>query len=69
MKAENRWDRHVDVLEVISCGGSPCAESRAALEMFLLQARPTLAPEPTVGERTPGTHGHGDGQTGGHRYP
>lgn len=69
MKAENRWDRHVDVLEFISCGGSAGGESRAALEMFLLQTRPILTPEPTAGERATGPHGRGDRQAGGHRYP
>ena len=69
MKAENRRDRHVDVLEFISCGGSAGGESRAALEMFLLQTWPTFALEPTAGERAPGPHGRGDKEAGRHRYP
>ncbi len=68
MKAENRRDRHVDVLEVISCGGSPDGESRAALEMFLLQTRPTLAPEPTAGDQLNGLR-IGVNEAGGRPHP
>ena len=69
MRAESRHDRHVDVLEFISCGGSAGGESRAALEMFLLQARSIFTPDPTAGERPTGRRWRGDKEAGGHRYP
>lgn len=69
MKADKRRDRHVDVLEFISCGGSTGGEARAALEMFLLQTRPILTPEPNAGERLNGRRRRRDNEAGEHPYP
>ncbi|GAA3101901.1 hypothetical protein GCM10010520_53810 [Rhizobium viscosum] len=68
MKADNHRDRHVDMLELISCGGSTGSEARATLEMFLLQTRPILMSEPNARERLNGRRRR-DNEVGGHPYP
>ena len=69
MTADGRRDRHVDVLEFISCGGSTGSEARAALEMFLLQTRSILTPGPNAGERLDGRRGRGDNKADARPYP
>lgn len=68
MTAGNGRDRHIDVLEFISCRNSAGGEARAALEMFLLHTRSIFVPEPDAGRQWNGRPWHGDKETDRRRY-
>ncbi|MBB3593790.1 hypothetical protein FHX08_004193 [Rhizobium sp. BK529] len=67
MRTESRWNRHIDVLEYIGCVDSAGSDSRAALELCLLQTRPIFMPDSTADERSPRRHWRINGDAGGHR--